>query len=219
MSVCRTVTMFLMLAASAARADGPANKPTAEERRGARAQSDRSAAKFARKHHPELADLLERLRSSNPRAYRAAMQDLSKDRLRLERLRERAPQRYDFELQLWTMNSQIRLLAAQAARGNVDEIRPQLQNLLQKRREFQLDRLRQERDRVARRLQRVENRIDDLEAGPAPDDEADSLLSRVRSRMQTVQTDARPADSPAAQSDQDEPSAVDSQSPAESPQD
>ena len=37
--------------------------------------------------------------------------------MRLERLKDRAPERYEFELKLWTMNSRIRLLAAQAVRG------------------------------------------------------------------------------------------------------
>jgi len=162
----------------------PAERPAKPERgrRPAVAEVDREAVGFARTHHPELADLLERLRDANPRAYRAAVQDLSRDRVRLERLQERAPERYEYELKLWAMNSHIRLLAARAIRGNADEVRPKLQALMQERHDFRLSRLREERARLTTRMQRVDATIRELETEPPSDADVDALLTRVKSR-------------------------------------
>jgi hypothetical protein len=152
-------------------------------RRPAVAEIDREAVGFARAHHPELADLLEKLHHSNPRAYRAAIQDLARERTRLERLQERAPERYEFELKLWTMDSRLRLLAARAIRGNADEVRPQLQALLQERHAFRLSRLRQEQERLKTRSERVAATIEELENHPPSTADVDALLTRVKSRM------------------------------------
>lgn len=152
-------------------------------RRPAVAEIDREAVGFARAHHPELADLLEKLRKNNPRAYRAAVQDLAREQTRLQRLQERAPERYEFELQLWTMDSRLRLLAARAIRGNAEEVRPQLQTLLQERHEFRLKRLRQEQERLRTRSERVAATIEELEGHPPSTADVDALLARVKSRM------------------------------------
>lgn len=189
--------MLIVLIASAAAgaADEPAPGEKSPEaspmrRRPAIVEMERSAMAFAREHHPELAQLLDRLRRANPRAYRAAMQDLTKDRLRLERLRQRAPERYESDLKLWRMDSRIRLLAARAAKGNADELRPELMKLLQERQEFRLQRLRQEQERLSARLDRIAGEIQRIESQPASDADIDALLARVKDRVDAVQKKA-----------------------------
>jgi hypothetical protein len=235
MSGTAITRLFLLLAASTVAFAASAAEPTAEPpartgnapamRRRPIAEIDRSAVEFARTHHPELADLLERLRRANPRAYRAAILDLTKDRQRLERLKERAPERYEFELRLWTMDSQIRLLAARAAKGNADEIRPRLKELMQERQDFRLSRMRQERERLTTRLQRVDSEIQRLESEPASDADVDALLTRVKSRFGARQqpagsptTSPTSTDSTATTADPDN-ATTDSQSQTDSPQD
>jgi hypothetical protein len=229
--------LFVLMAAtfvtSAAIADEPAAEPSVAPpargetpprgRRAAVAEAEEAARDFARTHHPELANLLERLRRANPRAYRAAIIDLSKDRVRLERLQERAPERYEYELQLWTMDSQVRLLAARAGRGNADEIRPRLKELMQQRQEFRLNHLRQERERLAARLERVDGQIAEIESRPTADADVDALLARVKTRVQAGQgrtetsASVPPPEAPAAGTADD--AQTESQSPSDSPQD
>jgi len=198
-----------------------ASKP-ARGRRPAMAEVDREAVGFARAHHPELADLLERMRKNNPRAYRAAIQDLSRDQGRLERLQERAPERYEFELQLWTMDSRIRLLAARAIRGNMEEARPQLQALMQERHDFRLKHLRAEKERMTNRMARVEATIAELEQHPPSDADVDALLTRIKTRVPNGKT-LKNASTKAASTDKDAAAAAekpaDSQSQTEKPQD
>lgn len=189
-----------------------ATKP-ARERRPAVAEMDREAIGFARTHHPELADLLERMRNNNPRAYRAAIQDLSRDRARLERLQDRAPERYEFELKLWTMDSRIRLLAARAIRGKADQSRAELQSLMQQRHDFRLNHLRKERDRLATRLGRVEATIEDLERHPPSDADIDALLARIGTRSPAGKLKKNASARPPAESSDD------SRSQTELPQD
>jgi hypothetical protein len=194
----------------------------ARGRRPAMAEIDRDAVGFARAHHPELADLLERMRKNNPRAYRAAIQDLSRDRGRLERLQERAPERYEFELKLWTMDSRIRLLAARAIRGNADEIRPQLQALMQERHDFRLKHLRAEQERMTKRMARIEATIEQLEQHSPSNADVDALLAKVKSRfpggkpLKNASTKVPSADKDGAD-DAEKP--AESQSQTESPQD
>lgn len=110
-------------------------------------------------------------------------------------------------------------MAAQAARGDAEQIRPRLQELLQERQEFRLSRLRQERERIVRRLRRVENKIQELEANSSPEADVDALLSRVKSRMQTVRKNARAAESAGASEETNNPADSDPQSQTDSPQD
>lgn len=222
MTVTGNMRLFVLMGAtcvmSAAIAEEPAADPSPavrtdappRGRRAAVAEAENAALEFARTHHSELANLLERLQRANPRAYRAAIIDLSKDRVRLERLQERAPERYEYELQLWTMDSQIRLLAARAGRGNADEFRPRLKELMQQRQEFRLSHLQQERERLTARLERVDGQIAEIEGHPTGDDDVDALLARVKTRVQGGQN--RPESSAAVR-----PSEAAEDAKAESP--
>jgi len=214
------VLTFAMVASAVAYAEEPAAEAPAEPaartespqrtRRPAIAEAEQAATEFAQSHHPELANLLERLKRANPRAYRAAVIDLSRDRQRLERLKDRAPERYEFELQLWTMDSQIRLLAARAGKGNPDEIRPRLKELMQQRQKFRLSQLQRERERLAARLQRVDEQIAEIESHPTADADVDALLARVKTRIRSGQ--AQTESSTSVQPPETE-------SPSDSPQD
>lgn len=207
-----------MLALAAAAEDTPqpaaerATKP-ARGRRPAVAEIDREAVGFARAHHPELADLLERMRNNNPRAYRAAIQDLSRDRVRLERLHDRAPERYEFELQLWTMDSRIRLLAARMIRGKAEQSRPELRSLMQVRHDFRLEHLRKEKERLTTRIERMDATIQELEQHPPSDADVDALLTRIRTRAPGGKVNKNASSKPPAESDDE------SRSQTELPQD
>lgn len=181
--------LVAVAAATEPAATDPAAKPGP-----ARAALETEALQFAREHHPELAALIDRLHSSNRRAYRSAIQDLSRDRQRLERIRERTPDRYDFELQLWKLDSRIRLLAAHTAMGGED-VRPRLRALISQRQQLRLERLRQDRERLAARLERLDGTIREMEARPeaALDEAVEEIIERARDRASEVRAPAAAA--------------------------
>ncbi len=74
--------------------------------------SEEDVLKFAREHHPELAGLLEQLKASRPKEFSRAMKELSSQVTRLNRTRDRMPARFDYELSIWKLESQTKLLAA-----------------------------------------------------------------------------------------------------------
>lgn len=130
------------------------------KRNEAAATNDTQAAMdFARQHHPELATLLERLRKAAPREYRAAMADLERSRVRLERSQERTPDRYELELSEWKINSRIRLIVARMAMRDDPDLQNELQVALQERLAVRRTLLEDERARLERRLTRINEQL------------------------------------------------------------
>ena len=74
---------------------------------------------FARKHHPELAKLIDQLKMrTNKRSYNAAIKSLMNDMKKLDRLKARDPKTYPMELDNWKLQSKIRLVSARMARSD-----------------------------------------------------------------------------------------------------
>lgn len=165
----------MLWSASALLAAEPNDDATAREQ---------SALQFAEQHHPELARLLEPLRRMNPKEYREAMRDLTRTAERLEKLQERQPERYEFELQLWKLNSRIRLHVAQAQGPDDDAARQQLSAWIAERNRIQAAWLVQERDKLRARLGKVDEELEKLQSdSPATADaEARRLLQSSRPR-------------------------------------
>lgn len=126
------------------------------------------ALKFARKHHPELATLLERLRKSSPEGFNRGIREIHNASLRLKRYQEKQPARFEQELRNWRIDSEIRLLTARWAVSQNKKLEEQIQDLMRARQESRLDQMRAERERLARRLAELDDRIGmgtaDLEA-------------------------------------------------------
>lgn len=116
---------------------------------------------FAKTHHPELATLLEQLRTSAPKDFDAAVTDLNRIRERLERIRARTPERYEWELAEWKLNSQIQLLAARLAMGGDASLEGELRTLLAERQQVRLKLLEDERSRLQKRLEQLDQQLAD----------------------------------------------------------
>ena len=71
-----------------------------------------AAVLFAKQHHAELAELLDRLKASHPEQYIKAIRELDRTRDKLEKQRERDADRYAILLREWQVDSRVRLLAA-----------------------------------------------------------------------------------------------------------
>jgi hypothetical protein len=147
-----------------------------------------TALAFAKSNHPELAALLEQLNSSNPAAFKNAVDDLVRAHERLARVQERSPDRYEAELALWKLDSRIRLLAAQSAMVDTEEVQAELKGLLSERRDLRLTRMKEDRERQQARLQRLDETIAEMEAAgdEAVDNELEQLLGQARKRVREV---------------------------------
>jgi hypothetical protein len=151
-------------------------------------EREAAALTFAGMHHPELASLLEQLKSSNPKGYRSAVQELFAQSERLARLQTRTPERYETELALWKLDSRIRLKAARSAMSDAAGTREELKALLLERNDLRLSLMRQDRDRQAARLEKLDASIQQMEQNreQATDNELQRLLNTARNRVKNV---------------------------------
>ncbi len=124
------------------------------------------ALAFAREHHPDLANLMARLKKADPQAYDKALREVSQNIERLSKLRETDTERYDFSLRMWTLDSRIRLLAARSTMSNDPGIESELRELLRERQDLRLAMLKLERERLHVRLERLNGQIQQLESDP-----------------------------------------------------
>ncbi|MEQ9411114.1 MAG: hypothetical protein RIK87_25605 [Fuerstiella sp.] len=121
-------------------------------------QEDR-ALEFAKANHPELAELLTRLRAESPTGFARGIREVHLASQRLERFRDKHPARFEAELKSWKMDSEIRLLAAKWAMSQDPELERQIRGLLVARQQMRLDRLKLERKKLAERLSQLDRQI------------------------------------------------------------
>lgn len=118
-----------------------------------------AAVFFAKQHHPELAELLDRLKASHPDQYTKAIRELDRTRDKLEKQRERDSDRYAFLLHEWQLDSRVRLLAARMTMGGTPELEAELRQVLVERHDVRLQLLTYDRERSKARWQKVDEQI------------------------------------------------------------
>lgn len=143
-----------------------------------------AALAFAQKHHPELAQLLKRLKSADQPAFRKAIDDLSQARRRLTRLQERDSERYDAALRIWSLDSRIRLLVARSTMNDKHDVESRLRRLLRERQQTRLTLLRLEQERLQSRLEHVRQQMTRLE--DRPQEALDNDLARIQRGMKSA---------------------------------
>lgn len=144
------------------RSDKKGEKPGSEEGKPVD-KREAAALAFARTHHPELAELLSNLKRGNPTEYQRAIKELSAAVERITRIQERSPERYDFVLNTWKLDSRIRLLTARLVMADNPAQEAELKALVLQRNEVKLRELKLEREKVAARLKNIERDIAELE--------------------------------------------------------
>ncbi|APZ93646.1 hypothetical protein Fuma_03264 [Fuerstiella marisgermanici] len=137
------------------------------------ADQQTTALEFAKEHHPELAALLDRLQKNSPTQFARGIREVHLAAQRLERIGQRQPARREAELKKWKLDSEIRLLTAKWVMSQDPELKQKIQQLLRERYEARIDRLKAERNRVAERLQQLDQQIgmstEEMEADLAAD--------------------------------------------------
>jgi len=158
-------------------------------------EREAAALTFAKRHHPELVRLLEQLKGMDVSGYKVAITDLFRTSERLAKLQPRQPERYQTELELWKIDSRLRLLAARSSAGMNDALRDEMLTLLTQRNAIRLAQMRFEQDRLAARLKRLDETIETLEttSQEIADRELAKLLKSVNNRTKTKRV-KRPAD-------------------------
>lgn len=118
-----------------------------------------AAIKFAQQHHPELAELLDRLKASHPDQYTKALRELDKTRERLEKAHENDADRAAMMLREWQLDSRVRLLAARITMSTSEELETELRQALTERHDTRLQLLTYDREKSKTRLQKMDEQI------------------------------------------------------------
>ena len=153
-----------------------ANEPLPAER-------ETAAALFARQQHPELADLLVRLKNRHPDQFAKAIRELDKTRERLEKQRDKDRERYAILLHEWQLDSRIRLLSARLTMGATQELEQELRQVLLERHDVRLELLTLEHERSKRRVQKLNDQI--VENVQNRESSADRELDRIKKSAET----------------------------------
>ena len=124
-----------------------------------------AAVRFARKHHPELAKLLEGLQKSNDRHFQAGLRALTRDSERLAKMSERKDERYPVSLELWKLDSRIRLEIARLSMSPDEHFEPRLRPLMEKRQAARVQLVKIELQRTTERLAKFDEELKTLQSG------------------------------------------------------
>lgn len=160
-----------------------------------KADRERLALDFVRRHHKELAEVLGSLRERNPEEYAEAIRELVRARENLDRIRRRDPDRAVLVLDTWKAGSRVHLLTAyliskpdsrrdaELREALADQLTAQL--ALQK---YDRAQLRKRLDQLDQSIRRQEQRADAL---------IESRLRAVRNKAQRVRRQAETEEPPA----------------------
>lgn len=124
--------------------------------------ADEVTLQFVREHQPELAKLLEFLKSKQSGDYRQAMNESAKVRQRLQTIKGRDAELYEVELAIWKNAAQLRLLAASLsvkAKKLGDQDRAKLEELIKRENELTIKRLQLEKARAESRLAQLSQQL------------------------------------------------------------
>jgi len=130
-------------------------------------ESEKAALAFAETHHPELAGLLAQLKENAADEYKRAIAELDRSRDRLDKIRERQPDRYAAALKEWQLSSRIKLTLARMTLSKDPTLEPELTAMVRERAELRLQPLRAEQERIKARLDKIGTMLDEYDRDPA----------------------------------------------------
>lgn len=173
----------------------PDRKPDAK--RPDRESSDREsvAQAFAKEHHPELASLLRTLKTMSPRAYESAVRDVSRVAERLEGVKDRDPERYERELDVWKTRSRVHVVSAEYRLTPGADLEAKLRDLMKDELRAKRALLALDRERTARRLEQLDKDLGQIDEKGA--DMIDRQIERLpQSPASTSKSKPKPKTAP-----------------------
>lgn len=125
-------------------------------------EREAAAVAFAGQNHPELATLLNNLKQNNPSEYHAAVVELDRIVERLASLKLKNVAQHDLELAHWQRDSRIRLMAARLTMSDNPALEAELKAAVREKAEATLAERKVERDRLQRRVEKLDQSIGEL---------------------------------------------------------
>lgn len=178
-------------------------------------EREAAALSFVEQNHSELLALLKQLNSKkNRKEYERAVRELFRASESLAATYERDPERYAFDLQLWKLESRIRLIAARYAMAREPQMQESLKSELRTALNEQLDvriaRSELERSRALKRIERMDAMLEKMrDQGPA-------LVERTLQRL--IEPSSRKTASDTTQAAKGETSKSNPRKPASKPE-
>lgn len=148
------------------------------------AQTDREAAAwgFVMKHHPQLGEVLSRLKIMHAGQYDKAITQITVAAERINRMQKVDKVRGELELEDWKLASQIQLAAAKLSLASEDaELQQELAKIVRKQLEHRLKITEFERDRLQTRLKLL-----DEQAAKQKETLANSAEMRVNEMLREI---------------------------------
>jgi hypothetical protein len=154
-------------------------------------EREAAAMTFVRTHHPELADLLARLKDRRPGEYQKAIRDLFRVSERLAQSQEMHPNRYELELEDWKLASRVQLLVARLTMDRSTSMEQQLRALLAEQLEVREKLIKLDRDRAAERVKSLDAELSRLEGDRAQvlEEKFQKALRSAGEKKQQLKTD------------------------------
>jgi len=152
-------------------------------------EREAAAIAFAGQNHPELATLLTNLKQNNPTEYHAAVVELDRIVERLAAMKPKNSPQHDSELTHWKMDSRIRLLAARLTMSDNPAIEAELKAAVREKVELTLVERRAERDRLQKRVEKLDQTIGELST--KLDDVAEKEFAALKRSAQSSKPTAK----------------------------
>ncbi len=128
------------------------------------AEAEALAMTLVRQHLPELAQVLEPLKTTNPPEYRKAITELAAESKSLADLRTRNPARSDLALDAWKARTRVELIAAQLANAPSPERESQLRGAIEARIDVDIRRHKFEADQTEAAVVKAREHLARVEA-------------------------------------------------------
>lgn len=183
---------------AAARDDGTGGEKSKKTTRTAAAADGFSdVLPFVKKHHPQLSMLLGRLKKESPSEFAKAARDIEKFRSRYVRIKDRNPTAAAADLARWKVDSRIRLQTARMValmqESSEGEEHPDYAAARETLKKLSEERVRLERDRLAREEKLLASRLKTVRANAEEiDADIDAAIERqFRSLERSVNSAAK----------------------------
>jgi hypothetical protein len=139
------------------------------------------ALKFVEAHDAALASLLQVLKAMKPKEYDTAINEITKVRKRLEQLQSRDKPLYEVDLEGWKLQSKIDMMMARAVAKEQTLDEKALRELVKKRHENQVNRLRIEQDNLKTREKQIHESLERLQKNESErlDQQLSALIKKV----------------------------------------
>ena len=147
-------------AQDAKKSGAKAAKKAAQKSNSSTESQEPAALALVKANHPELLELLEKLKADNPRQYEQAILELYRASKTLSDRKAKDPARYELDLKAWKLDSQARLLAARLTMDADAELEAQLKAVLAEREDVAIAILAMDRQRLADRLKQIEGQLE-----------------------------------------------------------